>query len=373
MVSALVVVAALGASTVSRATPSEIQSKRDEAQQVLADIQQLDANLELAVEAYNGATVRLQEISDELAVTRRHLVTARAANRAAQQNLQERLVALYQSGGDASAIEVLLGAANLDDLLDRLDAANRVSEQDADILKRVRAARRSIQQQERRLESAVAEQKGVVADRASRRAEIESGLAERQRLYASVKDQIAQLEAEEAARQRRLEEEARQRDAERERLAQEAAAVSVDASVASASDGRTPQISTPQGIGTSPGSALGSQVVSIAMQYLGIPYVWGGASPSQGFDCSGLLMYVYAQVGVSLPHYAASQYTMGVAVSRDQLQPGDLVFFHGLGHNGMYIGNGQFIHAPHTGDVVKISSLDEAWYASTWVGARRIL
>lgn len=71
---------------------------------------------------------------------------------------------------------------------------------------------------------------------------------------------------------------------------------------------------------------------------------------------------------MSLPHYAAAQYTMGVPVSRDDLQPGDLVFFHGLGHMGMYIGGGQFIHAPHMGDVVKISSLSDSWYAATYVG-----
>jgi cell wall-associated NlpC family hydrolase len=114
-------------------------------------------------------------------------------------------------------------------------------------------------------------------------------------------------------------------------------------------------------------------VVGIAMQYLGVPYRWGGADPSTGFDCSGFSMYVYAKVGVSLPHHAATQFGMGTAVSRSELQPGDLVFFDGLGHMGMYIGGGQFIHAPHTGDVVKISSLDESWYASRYVGAKRVL
>ena len=107
------------------------------------------------------------------------------------------------------------------------------------------------------------------------------------------------------------------------------------------------------------------------MQYLGVPYVWGGASPSQGFDCSGLTTYAFAQIGISLPHHAASQYNYGTPVSPEDLQPADLVFFNGLGHMGMYIGGGQFIHAPHTGDVVKISSLAD--YMSSWVGARRIL
>ena len=108
------------------------------------------------------------------------------------------------------------------------------------------------------------------------------------------------------------------------------------------------------------------------MNFLGVPYVWGGASPSGGFDCSGFVLYVYAQHGVSLPHHAATQFNYGTPVTRSQLQPGDLVFFNGLGHNGMYIGDDKFVHAPHTGDVVKISSLNDSWYAATWVGARRL-
>ena len=105
------------------------------------------------------------------------------------------------------------------------------------------------------------------------------------------------------------------------------------------------------------------------MKYLGIPYAWGGASPA-GFDCSGLVMYVYAQLGILLPHYAAAQYGFGSPVSRDQLQPGDLVFFDGLSHVGIYIGGGQVVHAPQTGDVVKISSLSD--FGAGYVGARRL-
>jgi cell wall-associated NlpC family hydrolase len=108
------------------------------------------------------------------------------------------------------------------------------------------------------------------------------------------------------------------------------------------------------------------------MSQLGKPYVWAAAGPDS-FDCSGLIVYSFSGVGKSLPHSTYALYSLGVPVSRDQLQPGDLVFFDGLGHAGIYIGGDQFVHAPHSGDVVKISSLNEGWYASGYVGARRIL
>jgi cell wall-associated NlpC family hydrolase len=123
------------------------------------------------------------------------------------------------------------------------------------------------------------------------------------------------------------------------------------------------------------GNGIGAQAVLLAEQFLGVPYVWGGATPATGFDCSGLLMYVYGQLGVRLPHYSGYQWYYGRRVAPDRLQPGDIVFFHasanGPQHEGMYIGAGEFIHAPHTGDVVKISSLYDTEYALTYVGAVR--
>ena len=103
------------------------------------------------------------------------------------------------------------------------------------------------------------------------------------------------------------------------------------------------------------------------MQYLGVPYVWAASSPS-GFDCSGLVMYVYAKVGVSLPHSSRMQYDYGTHVSRDQLQPGDLVFFYNpIHHVGIYIGNGQMINA--TGSEVQITNV----FRDSYYGATRIL
>jgi cell wall-associated NlpC family hydrolase len=115
-------------------------------------------------------------------------------------------------------------------------------------------------------------------------------------------------------------------------------------------------------------------VVAIALQYLGVPYLWAGATPS-GFDCSGLVKYVFAQMGISLPHNAAAQFHSpgAVSVPRNQLQPGDLVFFNGLDHVGIYIGSGEFVDAPHTGATVRIDSLGEGWYAANYDGAKRIV
>ncbi|MDQ2983875.1 MAG: C40 family peptidase [Actinomycetota bacterium] len=120
-------------------------------------------------------------------------------------------------------------------------------------------------------------------------------------------------------------------------------------------------------------SPVGWQAVELAKQFLGIPYVWGGGHPDVGFDCSGLTQYVYARLGISLTHFTGNQIHEGMPVPSSSLQPGDLVFFdpepYGPGHEGMYIGDGRFIHAPHTGDVVKISSL--ASYMDRYVGAVR--
>jgi cell wall-associated NlpC family hydrolase len=118
-------------------------------------------------------------------------------------------------------------------------------------------------------------------------------------------------------------------------------------------------------------SSRGARVAAIAQRYLGTPYRWGGESPG-GFDCSGFVQYVFSRVGVSLPRVVSAQYRTGRAVARSALRPGDIVFFNGLGHDGIYIGGGRFVHSPSSGDVVKISTIT-GYYADRWVGARRVL
>jgi cell wall-associated NlpC family hydrolase len=116
----------------------------------------------------------------------------------------------------------------------------------------------------------------------------------------------------------------------------------------------------------------GEKIARFAKKFIGVPYHYGGSSPRSGFDCSGLVAYVYRHFGVELPHYTVAQFGRGRRVGRWALRPGDLVFFDGLGHVGIYVGRGRFVHAPHTGTRVRIASLQDGWYRSSFDGARRI-
>jgi NlpC/P60 family protein len=116
---------------------------------------------------------------------------------------------------------------------------------------------------------------------------------------------------------------------------------------------------------------LSDKVVKYAKRMIGVPYVYGGSTP-RGFDCSGFTSYVYRHFGMSISRTSYSQFRNGIRVARKALKPGDLVFFHGLGHVGLYIGNGRFIHAPHSGTRVRIESMT-GWYAGRYDGARRLI
>jgi peptidoglycan DL-endopeptidase CwlO len=330
-----------------------LQSKQAQAEAVLAQVREIDSQTARAVEAYNLANIKLDQIRKEQARNGVRLTVARKSLGRAQLLLEQRLVAIYTSGSSSSAVDVILGATSIEDLLNRLDTVERVSDQDAQVLRQVTSFRNAVRVRKAQLQKARTAQEQVVAERAAHRAAVEAKLRERQALLATIKDEIRKIQERERARQLAL---ARQAQARIARYSPDPAAAAEAQAALLAAD--------------VPDARYGG-VVGIAMRYLGIPYRWGGASPS-GFDCSGFVMYVYAQVGVSLPHNAAMQYGHGTPVSRSQLQAGDIVFFDGLGHNGIYIGGGQFIHSPHTGDVVKISSLGEGWYNSRFVGARRL-
>ena len=325
----------------------------------MGQVQQLGASLETAIAKYQYATYRLNGIERDLRTNRHELRIARQNLRTSQRTIERRLVTLY-TGEQPSTLEVVLGAHSLDDMINRLDTEKSVSSQDTAVLDEVTSARTIVSVAGRRLSHERALQQKIVAARAATKREIEGKLAEQRQLLSTIKGQIAQLEAAERARQEKLAQEAAARLAQ-QRAATTAEQNSTIVGVSASAPGDNTIIAPPSKYGG---------VVGIAMQALGTPYVWGGSAPG-GFDCSGLVMWAYAQVGVSLPHSSYAQWGYGVPVSVDQLEPGDLVFFDGLGHVGIYIGSGQFIEAPHTGAFVQISNLADRM--GDFVGARRIL
>jgi cell wall-associated NlpC family hydrolase len=329
-----------------------IGSKQAQARQVLAQLQSLDASAQRANNRYQQASLQLRKVEHQLAVNKQSLGVAKVNLRVAQVTLEQRLVSIYTTRDEQSTLSVILGANSLTDLVNRIETVKSVSRQDAAVIDQVVSFQHQIVTRRAFLRHAHTLQKHLVHERAVAKARIDSQVRREQRLYNSVKGELDHLLA--AQRERQL-------AAARLAIARQSNANASDGFGISASAG---------GVSVAPPSQY-TGVVGIAMRYLGVPYVWAGASPS-GFDCSGLVMYVYAQVGVSLPHYTGAQWQLGVPVSRDQLEPGDLVFFDGIGHVGIYVGNGLFIHAPQTGDVVKISSLAEGYYAANYDGARRI-
>jgi cell wall-associated NlpC family hydrolase len=349
----------LAAASPARGT-SPIDEKKAEAQQVYGEIIQLDQSLSVADEQINLANLRLQHVKEELRLNHHELIIARRNLGRSRILIQQRLVSMY-TAITPTTLDLILGASNVSDLLNRIDNANRLSSVDGQVVRQVIQFKADVQRHERILRDQRAYARRLLARRRAIRASVASRLSERQRLLTSIKGEISKLEAEAAAARLRAEQAAqRQIAAARALQQQQLAETAVGASA-----------STPEGATVVPSSGYASQVVSIAMSYLGVPYVWGGASPS-GFDCSGLVMYAFAQVGMALPHSSYAMANMGSAVPYDQLQPGDLVFFDGNGHVGMYIGGGEYVNAPFTGAVVRVDSLGSGWAASHYNGARRI-
>ena len=362
------VVAAAFVGAHSALSASPITEKQAEAQRVLGEIDRLGHQLDLATERYNGATLRLERIRASLRLNERELRIAKHDYRIAVDRLGARIRQLYMEGpGFDTSIDIFLGARTLDDVITGLDNANQVEQQDARLIVQTRRYKAAVVRQRAALTRIRKAQERVVAERAAVRSRIASGLAEQRRLLSSIRAEIVQLKREEALREERLAAQAQARLAAERAAQQEALRSGVLGATIAGAEGAN---GLPSGA-VVPASSIGTRVVQIAMQYLGDPYVWGAEGPTT-FDCSGLVTYVFAQVGISLPHFAASQWNYGTYVPYDQLRPGDLVFFENLGHVGIYVGSGDYIQAPQPGDVVKVTPLSESWSAANYYGAKRI-
>ncbi|HLX32058.1 MAG TPA: NlpC/P60 family protein [Gaiellaceae bacterium] len=356
------VLATVTAATAGAHTTPKIRAAQAHARAVYAEINRIGANLEGVVQAYDGAKIELRQVEASLRQNKAKLRVATANFHAAQRRLMARLYSLYVYG-KPTELDVLAGSKSLSELINRAESAQVLSSQDAALGREALHFERVVQQRQQSLKQLKQKRVATVNSLAAQKHQIQSALSRQKRLLASIHSSIHSLQVQEARREQRLKAEA---EARLRRIAAEQAA----AAKAQSQGPGNGIIGSPVGVPIPVGTGAGHpQAAQIALQYLGVPYVWGGASPS-GFDCSGLVMYVYAQLGISLPHYTVSQWDATLPISTSEMQPGDLVFFDNLGHVGIYIGGGEFVDAPHTGSVVRIDSL-AAWGGS-FVGARRV-
>ncbi len=354
---------------VASASAGPIAARKARLAAVQAKLNKVYAQSDVAVERYNEATTKLKDTESRIARNKHLLKVAEYKLGVANEHLTSRARQVYKAD-DANILDVVFASRTFDDLLTQLDVMRRMAQSDADVVHTANVYRQEVADRRLALEADHKSALKLVAQRKDSKNQVLALQSQLEGQAGGLKNEIASLEAKAAAAAK-----ARAKAA----LAAQQAAASANASSSSGSSGSSSSGGTSSGGSSSGGTSGGggtvvdpggsghSSVVSIAQRYLGVPYVWGGASPS-GFDCSGLVMYCYAQIGIGLSHGATDQQRASHPVSLSALQPGDLVFFGSAAyshHVGIYVGGGSMIDAPHTGAVVRYDSI-----AGAWIGGR---
>lgn len=323
----------------AQATP--LSEKKARLAQVQARLQEVYHKADVAAEKLNIAQSKLDAVQAQIRENARLLRIAEYNLAIANNQLQTRAERIYKAR-DVGLMDVLFSSNSFDELITQLDVMARLTQNDVDTVTAIDSYRSDIAERRVKLASDKNAAAELVKERAEQRRAIQAVEAELESTQSGLKGEIRRIEA-----------------------AQRAAAARAAAAAAAAAAATQNGGGSGGGIGpiVDPGGPGRPQVVAIAQQFLGVPYVYGGASPS-GFDCSGLTMYCYAKIGIGLAHGATLQQKASTPVPISALQPGDLVFFGSAAfssHVGIYVGGSTMIHAPHTGAVVSYGSMSSAW------------
>lgn len=351
-------VIAIAALAPAPAQADKLADTQAQASRIKAKLDHLSHQLDDLNERVQYETGRLDEANGRLARTRVELKSAVKSFSVAQQTLLNRLVTLYMNGSMNAEVLQIAKSGSFSNFVDKLDTIHSVSKTDARLIDQLQKAQTKIRKRKTQYKAALSLQKVLTKKIQKARDSMSQKANEQQRILNSVEADVRQLIQEKQAAQRAAD------------LARARAQAQVNANANAKATAPPVSSETIFDTNLAPSSS-GGDAASVALRYLGVPYVWGGSSPS-GFDCSGLVMFAYAHVGVSLPHSSYAQWSSGRHVAKSELQRGDLVFFSGRGHVGIYLGGGSFVHAPHSGTVVQIDSMSGGWYTSSYDGAVRI-
>jgi peptidoglycan DL-endopeptidase CwlO len=360
----------------SPVTQKEINSTKVQINDFETKIQQLDNRISLSMEKSQELNDQIKTQQGKIEKTEAEIENAKNSLDAHKKVYSDRLKSIQLEGKQSIATyaELLLSSDNISEFLTRFTAISHIMETDTDLLNGLNDKEQALENAEEKLHNEfdqlkksqvelASEQKKIEEDKK----EVEKGIAEAKNTLQNQQAQLAQQKAEEArqlAAQQQAQQRAQQAQQAQQQSRQPAQQAQQQTQQQAPVSSRPSKSAPPSVAAISTNSGSASAMIAYAKQFLGVPYVWGGSTPS-GFDCSGFTSYVFRSVGINLPRVSRDQQNVGTRISPSQVQPGDLVFRGSPAyHVGIYIGGGQYIHAPQTGDVVKIASYNPSKFSS---------
>lgn len=340
-------------------TNGQIDATKEQINDFETKIQQLDNSISLAMEKSRELNEKIVNQQGKIEETETEIVKAETALENHKEVYSERLKSIQLKGNQSviTYAELLLSSGSVSEFFNRFTAISQFIESDTELLNGLNQKEQALIEAKEQLHNQVNQLKQSQVELAAEQQQIEKDKEQIQKDLADAQGILQAQLAQQAAEQQALL--AQQAAEQAQQQSEQTTTTSAPAPITAPSTQKATAV-----VANAVSSASADAVIANAKLYLGVPYVWGGSTPS-GFDCSGFTSYVYRSVGISLPRTSRAQQNVGTRVSLNQLQPGDLVFRGSPAyHVGIYIGGGQYIHAPQTGDVVKIAPFNPSQFST---------